>query len=201
MSTLKKSSASSSASSSKRGRKSHRRLTDREKLNRQIAHTETQLRNARENRDSSTNDEARASYEKLVKIFTTEVDNLRTKLSGMEEEATERKYSEAQLSAWRNMGKAMPSKTLERDGDTMDRMRDAIAKVASDMSTEAQQAFLAGVGAGVRELSKPSRKKSKKTETEEPGQHNVRLSRSSDRGDESEVDDNGSVVVETDTSQ
>jgi hypothetical protein len=143
------------------------------------------------------------SYNNLIKVFTADVDRLKKQLSSMDEKAEERRFTEAELAAWRNMGKAMPSKTLERHGDKMYRIRDAVAKVAGEMSTEAQQAFLAGVGVGVRDVSKPSRKKTKKTETDEPTLHNARLSGSDgDARDESEgAEDSSGSGQGMDTSQ
>lgn len=160
---------SSTTSSSKRGRKAHRKLSDREKVQRQLGHTETQLRQARESRDAARNDQERKNWEGLVTIYSSELENLRGQLERLEEAAGESRNSKARIAAWRNAGRAMPSKTLEADEETMNQFRDAVEAAASQLGKEYAQAFLAGWGTGLRDLSKPTRKKTKTTSTEGSG--------------------------------
>ena len=163
-----------SSTSSKRGRKIHRKIGNRDKTQRMLAHTETQLRHASESRDQSTTDEVRGNCIYLVDIYTADVDNLRTELDKMEEKTVKQRQAKAHLAAWRNMGRAMPSKTL-CESEMFEKFRDAIAGTAEGMSKAYAQAFLAGVGTGLNDLSKTkSVRKKKKTSSTEPGQTEVR---------------------------
>jgi hypothetical protein len=173
--------SSTSSSTTKRARRGNRKLTDRERLQREIEHLETQLRSSRSSRDSAGNKEERELYQKLVDNYENELKTKTGQMSEMNKSAQDRRNQDAVLSAWRNMGKAMASKTLQRQdgGDVMNGIRDAVAKAAREESgTDAEQAFLAGVGTGVRDLTKPSRKKAKKSESAEEAETNTSVRRS-----------------------
>lgn len=140
---------------------------------RELGQMETQLRNVRENRDRSTDDVERESYQSLIKIYTSKVKTMRTELEVMESENTEQRRKEAEVSSWRRMGKAMVSKTLEQNPDMFDRIRDSISEAAE--TTANKQAFLAGVGSGLKDLTRSSRKKTKVVSVDDERRTSPRL--------------------------
>lgn len=125
---------------------------------------ESLLRQTRENRDRSDDDTERESYQNLIKIYTNKVESFRRQLDKMDNENTEQRRKDAEISSWRRMGKAMVSKTLDQNPEMFNKIRDAVAAAAE--TTSNKQAFLAGVGSGLQDLSKPSRKKKKVVEGE-----------------------------------
>lgn len=150
--------ASSSSKGIKRARKA-RAVSDREKITREISHTETLLRNARSQRDEADNKVERDAYQKLVGVYDAQVEDLKAKLATMDSKSHERKLKEAVLSAVRRMGKALPSKTLESNPELLNPIRDAVLKALAD--DDQRQTFLAGVGSGLQDLNRP-RKKNRK---------------------------------------
>jgi len=200
MSTKKSSTTSSSSSSNastKRNRKTHRKLTDREKVNRSIGHTETQLRQARESRDAARNDDERKNWEGLVTIYSNEIENLRGQLEKIDEAAGENRITKARIAAWRNAGQAMPSKTLLSDEATMLKFRDTTEAAAMALGKEYAQAFLAGWGSGVRDLSKPSKKRSKPSaESGGATQNDTGNSNGEDESNQNPESSEGDSVVE-----
>ena len=175
----------------KRSRKTSRKLTDRERTQRQFDRTKTQLKHARESRDNASDEKERESWSNLVKVYSSSLEQLNSQLSSLDHQAGTKRQNDAKLAAWRNMGKALPSKTLKSDTESFNQFRDTIAETASKLGKEYAQAFLAGVGTGLNDLSKTKRAKKQRTDTSFGETHRGEDSDSDGEGEEVEVEDKG----------
>jgi hypothetical protein len=118
------------------------------------------LRRARIQRDEAKNDVETEAYQKLVGVYDKQVETLKIRVSELDSTSQEQKRKDAVKSAIRRMGKALPSKTLDETPELWHPIRDAVMKVLEN--DDQRQVFLAGIGSGFQDLTRPRKKKNRK---------------------------------------
>lgn len=160
--------------------RSSKKLSEREKLQRDIAHTETLVKNYRTSLTNATSEQERTSLQSLLSFYTSQLATMTQRLSQMNDVTAEQRRKEALVAAVRRMGKALPSKTLEENPELLAPLRETLLKALP--TDDLRSVFLAGIGSAQQDLAKSTRKrnKSKRSRTESQVSH---------EGDESPAED------------
>ena len=147
---------------------SKREPTHRERIQAEIEQLERKVHTTRTSIDAAANSEEKKAYSTILASQQKTLDAKKAERDQIVEQSQKKNNEQSVLSAWRNAGKHMVSKTLHSQPDVYRQVINAMTNAAKDQSgIEGEKAFLSGVALGEQQIAKPPRKKKVKTTSED----------------------------------